>query len=127
MSRSCLSSKLGLIFFVCEIFCFIDPVGDDGGNSCHRKDHGGKLLIMPKEKLVNQGYIINDPSMSREVLEISDIFLEAIFGDSIRAMKGFLSKFTEFVMSVKGEKGGFEILHKFIKVLSRERTRGSTI
>ena len=56
-----------------------------GGDGGHEEDHGGDLE--PKEKLVNESDIVSNTCFGRQALEVSDVFLEAIVCDSVRAFK----------------------------------------
>ena len=74
-------------------FGFFDPFVDGDGNGRHGKDHCGDSLINPQEELVNEGDVISDSSFAGEVLEVSDILLESIICDPIRAVDGLLDEF----------------------------------
>ena len=73
--------------FLCmECFGFFNPFVDGGGDDRHGKDHCGNSLINPQEELINEGDVVSDSSFAGEVLEVSDVLLESIICDPIRAV-----------------------------------------
>ena len=75
-----------------ECLCFLNPVIDGGGDGGHEKDHSGDTLVYAKGKLVNECDVISDSSLACKVLEVSDVFLKFIIGDSVREIGGLLNK-----------------------------------
>ena len=80
-------------FLHMEHFGLFDPFVDSGGNGRHGKDHCGDSLINPQGELVNEGDVISDSGFAGEVLKVSDVLLESIISDPIRAADGFLNEF----------------------------------
>ena len=104
-----------------EYFGLFDPFGDSGGDRRHGENHGGELLVKSKRKLVNEGNIVGDTCLGSEGLEVSDVFLEYIIHDAIRAFERFLGELgelkTDGCFDIIGEKCGFEIGREFVKGL----------
>ena len=72
---------------------FFDPFIDGGGDDGHGEDYCGDSLINPQGELVNEGDVISDSSLASKVLEVSDVLLESIVCDPIRAANGLLDEF----------------------------------
>ena len=74
---------------------FFDPFCDSGGDRRHGENHGGELLVKSKGGLVNEGNVVGDTCLGSEVLEVSDVFLESIVHDAIRAFERSLGELGE--------------------------------
>ena len=68
-------------------------VTDGGGDGRHGKDHCGNLLINLQGELVNEGDIVSDSGFAGKVLEVSNVLLESIICDPIRAVDDLLDEF----------------------------------
>ena len=67
------------------------PFCNGGGDRRHREYHCSKLLVKSKGKLVDESDVVGDACLRGKVLEVSDILLESIIHNSIRAIEQFLS------------------------------------
>ena len=97
----------------------INPIFDCYGDGKHGEDHGGNFLVQSEGELVNEGDIVGDSCLTREVLEIGDVLLEAIVKGSIGVFDGFLDQFGQVKagcsFGVKGVEGGLKVLCKLFK------------
>ena len=102
-----------------ECLGFFNPFIDGGGDDGHGEDHGGDSLINPQEELVNEGDVISYSSLASKILEVSDVLLEPIIPDPIRAVNGLLDEFGQIKagssFGVKGIEGGFKVFSKFVE------------
>ena len=73
-----------------EDLCLINPSFDSGGNGGHREDHRGNLLIYSKRKLINEVEFLLDSSLEQKILEVGDVLLESIVGNTILFLEGCL-------------------------------------
>ena len=90
-----------------------DPSGDGDRDRGHGEDHGCELLVKPQGELINEGYVVGDACFRGEVLEVSDVLLEAVVSHAVRAFEGFLGELGELevcgCLGVVGEEGGFKV------------------
>ena len=70
-----------------EHFGLFNPFRNGGRDGRHGKNHGGELSVKSKGKLVNEGNVIGDSRFRGKVLEVSDILLESIVHNPIRAFE----------------------------------------
>ena len=99
------------------------PFCNGGGDRRHREYHCSKLLVKSKGKLVDESDVVGDACLRGKVLEVSDILLESIVHNSIRAFEQFLSELGELEVSscfsVIGEKCRLKVGCKFVEGLFR--------
>ena len=76
-------------------------------------------MVKAKGKLVDEGDIVGDTCLGGQVLEVSDILLETVVHNAIRAFEQFLSELGELEagshLGVVGEERGFKVRRKFVK------------
>ena len=78
--------------------------------------------------MVDEGNVVGDACLRSEILEVSDVFLEAIVHDSIGAFERLLSELGELKTSgcfgIIGEESGLKAGSEFVKCFLRVGDRG---
>ena len=76
-----------------ECLDLFDPIINCGGDKGYEENHGGNSLVNAEGKLVDEGDVISNGSLSCKVLKISDVFLKSIINGSIWEAGSLLNKF----------------------------------
>ena len=78
--------------------------------------------------MVDEGDVVGDTCLRGKVLEVSDVFLEPIIHNAVKAFEGFLSELGELetcgCLGIIGEEGGLKVGSKFIESFLRVGDRG---
>ena len=97
----------------------INPIFDCYGDERHGENHGGNPLVQSEGELVDEGDVVGDSCFTGEVLEVSDVLLEAVVKGSIEAFGGFLNQFGSVKagcgFGIKGVEGGFKVLCELLE------------